>query len=447
MSLDLGRPRRLYFVGLGGMGMSALARYLLAQGHVIAGSDQADSPLLADLRAEGIAAHAGHSAEHLAASGGETVVVSAAIPPDNPEVRAARTAGLPVLTLAEAVGVVAADRRVLAIAGTHGKTTTTSMIAYVLDRAGLAPSFLLGGLVPDLGGNARFGAGELLAIEADEYAGRFLTLRPTVAVVTNLEHDHPDVYPDWASLEAIFRRWLAQVRPGGLALLRADDAGSARLVADLRLAEGVRRESFAFHPTPADWTAEPLPPDPSRAALPTRARLRRDGEAVGELALRSPAALRPRQRAGRPRRLRRNRARPGRRRRDPGRLRRRRPALRAARRGRRRRRDRRLRPPPDRAAAGAGRRARAVSRRAPLVPLPAAHLLAHPRALRRLRRRVARRRRASGAAGLRRPRAGRPDAHRRPPGRRRRPAGPAGRTRSPPPSPSSPPRPGPAMSS
>jgi UDP-N-acetylmuramate--alanine ligase len=196
MSLDLRRPRRLYFVGLGGMAMSALARFLHVQGHAIAGSDQVESPLLADLRAEGIVAHAGHDAARLAASGAEVVIVSAAIRPDNPEVLAARTAGLPVMTVAEAVGVVAADRRVLAIAGTHGKTTTTSLVAYALDRAGRDPSFLLGGLAPDLGGNARFGAGDLLVIEADEYAGRFLTLHPTVAVVTNLELDHPDIYPD-----------------------------------------------------------------------------------------------------------------------------------------------------------------------------------------------------------------------------------------------------------
>jgi UDP-N-acetylmuramate--alanine ligase len=136
------------------MGMSALARYLRAQGHTIAGSDQADTPLLADLRAEGIAAGVGHDPARLAASAAEAVVVSAAIRSDNAEVVAARAAGLPVLTLAEAVGLVAAERRVLAVAGTHGKTTTTSMIAYALDRAGRALSFLLGGLAPDLGGNA-----------------------------------------------------------------------------------------------------------------------------------------------------------------------------------------------------------------------------------------------------------------------------------------------------
>jgi UDP-N-acetylmuramate--alanine ligase len=290
MSIDLGRPRRLYFVGLGGMGMSALARYLRAQGHAVAGSDQAESPVLADLRREGIAAAAGHDPARLAASGAEAVIVSAAIRSDNPELRAARAAGLPVLTLAEAVGLVAAGRRVLAVAGTHGKTTTTSMIAYALDRAGRAPSFLLGGLAPDLGGNARFGASDLLVIEADEYAGRFLTLHPAVAAVTNLELDHPDVYPDWASLEAVFRRWLAQVQPGGLVLLRADDPGCARLGAALALAAGVRRASFALAPAAADWTAEPLPPDPAGdPAIVQRARLRRDGVAVAELALRLPA--------------------------------------------------------------------------------------------------------------------------------------------------------------
>lgn len=290
MTIDLTRPRRLYFVGLGGMGMSALARYLRAQGHALAGSDQAETPVLAALRAEGIAAAAGHDPARLAASGAEAVIISAAIRPDNPEVQAARAAGLPVLTLAEAVGLVAAGRQVLAVAGTHGKTTTTSMIAYALERAGRAPSFLLGGLVPDLGGNARFGSGDLLVVEADEYAGRFLTLHPAVAAVTNLELDHPDIYPDWTSLEAVFRRWLAQVRPGGLVLLRADDPGCARLGAALAPVAGVRRATFALAPAAADWTVEPLPPDPAGdPAILQRARLRHGRAAPAELALRLPA--------------------------------------------------------------------------------------------------------------------------------------------------------------
>ena len=287
MSLDLSRPRRLFFVGLGGIGMSALARYLQARGHHVAGSDQRDSPLLAELRAEGMLVATGHAAEHLAAAGAEVVVISAAIRPDNPEVQAARAAGLPVFTLAEVVGVVAGAYRTVAIAGTHGKTTTTSLVAYALDRAGLAPSFLLGGLVPDLGGNARFGAGDLFVVEADEYAGRFLSLHPDLAVVTTLEHDHPDVYPTLASLEAAFRRWLAQARPGGLVLLRADDPGCARLADGLALAPGVRRETFALAPAAADWVATPLPM--AELAL-ARYHLAYRGREVGTFDLQLPGA-------------------------------------------------------------------------------------------------------------------------------------------------------------
>ena len=284
MSLDLSHPRRVYFIGLGGIGMSALARYLQAQGHVVAGSDQTASPLLADLQAEGIITFTGHAAEHLAATQPEIVVVSAAIRPDNVEIQAARAAHLPIHSLAQVVGSLAAGRRAIAIAGTHGKTTTTSMVAFILDRAGLDPSFLLGGLAPDLGGNARFGAGDLFVIEADEYAGRFLTLYPDLAVVTTLEHDHPDIYPTWESLEDAFRRWLAQTRPGGLALLRADDPGCQRLAATLSLQPGVRLERFGLAPATADWVAAPLPP----GSEINRYRLTRQGTELGEFTLRLP---------------------------------------------------------------------------------------------------------------------------------------------------------------
>lgn len=288
MSLDLDQPRRLYFIGLGGMGMSALARLLAAHGHVISGSDQSNSPLLADLRAEGIAAAAGHEPIRLLATQPDAVVVSAAIPPDNPEVRAARAAGLPVLTLAEVVGLVAARRRVLAVAGTHGKTTTTAMIAHALTYAGRAPSYLLGGLAPDLGGNARLADGELLVIEADEYAGRFLTLHPAVAVVTNLEHDHPDIYPRWADLEAAFRRWLGQVQPGGLVVLRSDDAGSCRLARRLTLPGEVRRETFALAPAVADWTIAPVAPAAGDPTTISQGEARRAGVLVAEVRLQAP---------------------------------------------------------------------------------------------------------------------------------------------------------------
>jgi UDP-N-acetylmuramate--alanine ligase len=288
VSFDLSRSRRLFFVGLGGIGMSALARLLRAHGHVIAGSDQAASALLDDLRAEGITAFTSHAAAHVATTSAEAVIISAAIRPDNPELQAAHAAGLPVLTLAELAGQVAAAYRTVAIAGTHGKTTTTSMVAYALERAGLAPSFLLGGLAPDLGGNARFGAGDLFVIEADEYAGRFLSLQPDLAAVTILEPDHPDVYPDWASLESAFRRWLAQVRPGGLVVLRGDDPGCLRLAQGLVLDPSIRRQTFALAPATADWVAMPLPAHAGSAAA--RYQLMYQGAVIGEFHLRLPGA-------------------------------------------------------------------------------------------------------------------------------------------------------------
>lgn len=289
LSLDPDRPDRFHFIGLGGIGMSALARYLRRRGQLVSGSDQTDSPLLDELRAEGITVSIGHLAERLLAAGPAQIVVSAAIRPDNVEVVAARTAGWSVATLAEIVGRLTSGYRTLAIAGTHGKTTTTSMLAYGLLRAGQDPSYLVGGLAPDLGGNAHFGSGSAFVIEADEYAGRFLTLRPTVAVITSIEHDHPDWYPDLSSLEAAFADFLERVRPGGLILLRADDAGCRQLGERLRPANGVRVEWFGLADPSADWQATPLPPaPPSGSAVGRRFHLRGPGGSLGEYSLQLP---------------------------------------------------------------------------------------------------------------------------------------------------------------
>lgn len=184
--------RELHLVGIGGSGMRNLARLLLAQGVAVTGSDLKDSDALSALGSAGATVHVGHDAANLGAP--DAVVISSAIAPGNVEVMAATERGIPVWTRAQAVGALAAGRRTLAVAGTHGKTTTTAMLSVILDRAGLDPLCLVGGEVNEIGGGARAGAGDLFVVEADESDGSFLLLTPSVGVVTNIELDHVDFY-------------------------------------------------------------------------------------------------------------------------------------------------------------------------------------------------------------------------------------------------------------
>lgn len=225
---------RVHLVGVGGAGMSAVAALLAARGLVVSGSDAADGPALPGLRAAGIDVHVGHDAAHVA--GVDTLVVSSAIRPTNPELVAARAAGVRVLHRSQALAALMADRDAVAVAGAHGKTTTSAMLATALLAAGADPSFAIGGVVvgPDgpLGG-ARDGAGAFVA-EADESDGSFLAYAPLVAVVTNVEPDHLDHYGTREAFEDAFARFAGRVRPGGLLVACADDAGAARLVARVR---------------------------------------------------------------------------------------------------------------------------------------------------------------------------------------------------------------------
>ena len=228
---DLGR---VHLVGVGGAGMSAVAALLAARGLVVSGSDAADGPALPGLRAAGVDVHVGHDAAHVA--GVDTLVVSSAIRPTNPELVAARAAGVRVLHRSRALAALMADRDAVAVAGAHGKTTTSAMLATGLLAAGADPSFAIGGVVvgPDgpLGG-ARDGAGPFVA-EADESDGSFLAYAPLVAVVTNVEPDHLDHYGTREAFEDAFARFAGRVRPGGLLVACADDPGAARLVARVR---------------------------------------------------------------------------------------------------------------------------------------------------------------------------------------------------------------------
>jgi UDP-N-acetylmuramate--alanine ligase len=227
----------VHFIGIGGAGMSGIARILLARGVPVSGSDRRDTPTLLALRALGARVEVGHDAAHLGDA--DTVVVSTAIRPDNPELAAARERGLRVLPRAVALAAVMAGRRSVAVAGTHGKTSTTSMLTVAVQACGADPSFAIGGNLNESGSNAHAGEGDVFVAEADESDRSFLVLAPFAGIVTNVEADHLDNYGDLAAVEAAFDRFLQTVDPEGFVVLCLDDPGAARL-ADVPVKARVR---------------------------------------------------------------------------------------------------------------------------------------------------------------------------------------------------------------
>jgi UDP-N-acetylmuramate--alanine ligase len=215
-----GRVRSIHFVGIGGIGMSGIAEVLLAHGFEISGSDARDSELLARLRGLGANIHVGHRAAHAARA--DVVVFSSAIKRDNPELVAARQAGVPVIPRAEMLAELMRLKDGIAIAGSHGKTTTTSLVATVLREAGLDPTVIIGGKLNALGSNAARGAGDLLVAEADESDGSFLQISPTIAVVTNIDAEHLDHYGDHARVKDAFVSFANRVPFYGLVVACLD---------------------------------------------------------------------------------------------------------------------------------------------------------------------------------------------------------------------------------
>ncbi|HEX9094421.1 MAG TPA: UDP-N-acetylmuramate--L-alanine ligase [Coriobacteriia bacterium] len=210
-----------HFIGVGGAGMSGLAKVLHDRGAAVTGSDMRLSRYASALIEMGVPVHIGHDAANLGAP--DVVVVSAAIPESNPELAEARRRGLPVWQRARMLAELAGDRLTVAVAGTHGKTSTSSMAASVLAAIGEDPTFLIGGELNDVGSNARCGAGRHYVVEADESDGSFLHLDPHIAVVTNVEADHLDHYGTLAAIIEAFRAFIGKVSPEGAAVLCADD--------------------------------------------------------------------------------------------------------------------------------------------------------------------------------------------------------------------------------
>lgn len=227
MDLDLHEPTRLHLVGIGGAGMSGLARILVERGHAVTGSDLRESRNTMELAAMGVEVTIGHTAE--AMGDAQAVVTSSAVAQDNPELVRARTRDIPIIPRA---GLLAAlmveDRRVL-VAGTHGKTTTTSMIVVAAQAAGIDPSFSIGAQLNEVGTNAHAGDDAIFVAEADESDRSVLAYAPDLAVVTNAELDHPDAYTSYEDVLDVFARFLANRREGGVAILCLDDDGTAEL--------------------------------------------------------------------------------------------------------------------------------------------------------------------------------------------------------------------------
>jgi UDP-N-acetylmuramate--alanine ligase len=221
--------RHIHFVGIGGAGMSGIAEVLLNLGYAVSGSDQSDSATLQRLASLGIKTSVGHAAPQVA--GADVVVTSTAVQADNPEVLAAREQGIPVVARSLMLAELMRDRRGIAIAGTHGKTTTTSLVASVLTEGGLDPSFVIGGRLNSAGANAHLGQGDTIVVEADESDASFLNLLPVMAVVTNIDADHMETYShDFEQLKSAFVTFLNRMPFYGTAVLCTDDVAVRAIV-------------------------------------------------------------------------------------------------------------------------------------------------------------------------------------------------------------------------
>lgn len=252
MTIDTARiPERVHLVGIGGMHMSAIARILLSRGHKVSGSDLRATPLTQTLTELGARIVIG---PHAAANLGDAqfVVTTSAATVDNPELEEARRRGIPLIKRADMVAKLMEGHTAVCIAGCHGKSTTSGLVAFILKEAGYDPTYLIGAEVTGLGDNAAPGSGPHVVVEADEYDRAFLSYAPDVALVTNVEADHLDYYKTWEAVQEAFRSFAARVRPEGTLLLCADNAEASALRPFA--APGVRVLTYGFADA-ADWRA------------------------------------------------------------------------------------------------------------------------------------------------------------------------------------------------
>ena len=245
--------KHIHLIGIGGTGLSAIAKVLLEQGHVVSGSDMHLSPLAESIEAAGATVVIGHDAKNIA--GADAIIQSSAIPASNPELIAAKEAGIPVFKrstfLKEWI-----TQECLAVAGTHGKTTTTSMWAWVMESLGTNPAFIIGSVAKNLGTNARAGDGQYFVIEADEYDYMFHGLTPRVAIITNMQHDHPDCFPTMEIYRQAFVDFANRIVPNGDLILCADDEEACGL--KTRVREDIHVHTYGFNEA-ADYRIFGLP--------------------------------------------------------------------------------------------------------------------------------------------------------------------------------------------
>ncbi len=275
---------RVHFVGIGGAGMSAIASVLIARGYAVSGSDLRESEVTRRLRAAGARIQIGHAAEHI--EPGQVVVISRAVPEGNVEVKMARQRGVPVLHRAEMLGTLMEGMRSIAVVGTHGKTTTTSMVARILEQAGRDPTVLIGGEVDDFGGNARVGHGEDLVAEVDESDGSLLRVAPHIAVVTNVDAtDHLDFYQSIEQVRQTFQQFLQRLPATGFAVVCVDTDIGRALADGLRRSGGARAVSYGLDPG-AEYAARIL----EMAGARTVFEARRGATVLGQVQLAVPGA-------------------------------------------------------------------------------------------------------------------------------------------------------------
>jgi len=225
--------KKIHFVGIGGVGMSGIAKVLLELGYHVTGSDLKQSELTNKLSNLGAKIYQGHAAENI--DGADVVVVSSAIQKTNPEVKAAQEKQIPIWQRAQMLAFLMARQKGIAVAGAHGKTTTSSMIATILEKSGYDPSLVIGGVVNNMGFNAKLGQGEYLVAEADESDGSMLLLDPVITVVTNIEDDHLDHYGSMENIIAAFKKFINKLPKQGFALLCADNAQIREIKDELKV--------------------------------------------------------------------------------------------------------------------------------------------------------------------------------------------------------------------
>ncbi|MYD10774.1 MAG: UDP-N-acetylmuramate--L-alanine ligase [Chloroflexi bacterium] len=269
---------RVHFIGIGGAGLSAIARILMERGCAVSGSDTLASEVTEALAADGAQVFHGHRAEYV--SGADLVLATSAVADDHVEVAAAEALGIPVFRRQAFMPGLLQGCDTIAVAGTHGKTTTTSMIVHIMAAAGKSPSYIVGGAMGNTGKNAAVGRGNAFVIEADEYDNMFHGLDPNLAVVTNVEHDHPDLFETADALTAAFKRFVDLLGSDGLLVACADDPG-ARALAESRRRQGLAVRSYSADADDADWRATDLD---FTGAL-TRFTVIRHGVALGDVSL------------------------------------------------------------------------------------------------------------------------------------------------------------------